>query len=102
MMLGKQLAMDVALAWREVEAAEALLADVREARERRTGPDLRDVFGRRVEGLQLGIPSGENSHRLFNVAWGLAEPIIEAHIAQQHAKIALLTAKAREEIGGAA
>lgn len=99
-MITKQTAMDIALAYREVETAERLLAEVREATERRSVPDIRDAFGRLQGGLQLGIPSGDNSHRMFNVPWSLAEPIMEAHIANQRAVIAALSAKAHAELQG--
>lgn len=97
----KQTAMDIALAYREVETAEKLLAEVREATDRRGAPDIRDAFGRLQSGLQLGVPSGDNSHRMFNVPWSLAEPIMEAHIANQRAIIAALSVKARAELDSA-
>ena len=96
-MIAKETAMDIALAYREVEAAEQLLADIVEAQERFEAPDIRDAFGRLQGGLQLGVPSGNSGHRLFNVPWTLARPIIEAHIAQQRSLIATLSEKARIE-----
>lgn len=97
-MISKQTAMDIALAYREVEVAEKLLGEVREAARRRGAPDIRDAFGQLQGGLKLGVPSGENVHQLFNVPWSLAGPIIEAHIASQRAVIAALSAKARAEL----
>lgn len=97
-MISKDTAMKIAYAYREVETAEKLLAEIVGPMERRESPDIRDAFGRRQDGLQLGVPSGENSHCLFNVPWTLAKPIIEAHIAHHRARIALLTEKAREEM----
>lgn len=91
--VSKQTAMDIALAHREIEVAEDLLAKVREELGRGQLPDVRDVFGRRKNGLQLGVPTGESSHRLFDVPWNMAEPIIEAHIASQRNRIAALEAK---------
>lgn len=99
MTIGKQTAQDLALAWREVETAEALLAEITVARHE-APPDIRDAFGRRQEGLQLGVPSGSNGHRLFNVPWSMAKPIIESHIANQKALISALTEKALIEAGG--
>lgn len=101
--ISKQTAMDIALAYREVEAAEGLLEDVRKEVDRfgRSGADIRDAFGRVQHGLQLGVPSSQNSHRLFNVPFSLAGPIIEAHIASQRALIALLTEKAKVEMASA-
>lgn len=98
-LISKQTAMDIALAYREVETAEKLLADVREQTKSHGRPaDIRDAFGRIQHGLQLGVPSGENCHRLFNVPYSLAVPIIEAHIANQRAIVSALTIKASEEI----
>ena len=100
----KQTAMDIALAYREVETGEKLLEDVRAAIGKfgERAVDIRDAFGRTQYGLQLGVPSGENGHRLFNVPHDLAIPIIETHIAQQRTKIALLTQQASAEIAAAA
>lgn len=93
-MITKQTAMDIALTYREIETAEGLLKDISEGMARRAAPDIRDVFGRHHGGLQLGVPSGENSHRLFNVPWPLAKVVIEAHLAAQHQIVAALNAKA--------
>ncbi|MBP2232474.1 hypothetical protein J2847_005803 [Azospirillum agricola] len=98
-MITKETATDIALAYREVETAEALLKEITDAMDRREAPDLRDAFGRRHDGLQLGVPSGQNGHRLFNVPWSLAKPIIETHIATQKAQIQLLTNQALVEAG---
>lgn len=102
-MITAETAWAIAIAHREVETAEKLLAEITDTISRRVGdpPDIRDAFGRRQEGLQLGVPSGSNGHRLFNVPWTLAKPVIEAHIANQKAMIAALSEKARIELGGA-
>lgn len=96
--ISKQTAMDIAYAYREVEAAQKLLEEIFDALSRREAPDIRDAFGRRHDGLELGVPSGNNIRRLFNVPWSLGRPIIEAHIANQQALIATLTEKARIEM----
>ncbi|MGX9980667.1 hypothetical protein [Methylobacterium fujisawaense] len=98
-LISNETATAIAYAYREIETAEKLLTDIVEAMNRREQPDIRDAFGRRQGGLQLGVPSGENGHRLFNVPWSLARPIIETHIAAQRAHVAALTEKARVEIG---
>lgn len=92
-MISKQTAMDIAYAHREVEVAETLLADVEAHIAKITSEqkDIRDVFGRRVNGLELGVPTSDTGRRLFTVPWPMAAPIIRAHIAAQREKIALLT-----------
>lgn len=97
-MIEAETARAIALAYRELEVAEKLLTEINDALKSRTAPDIRDVFGRHVGGLELGVPSGENGRRLFNVPWTLARPVIEAHIAQQKANIAALSEKARIEL----
>lgn len=98
-MISLETATDIAMAYREIEVAEKLLSEITEVVSRHQQPDIRDSFGRRAYGLQLSVPSGNNSQRLFNVDWHLAKPIIEAHIASQKAHISLLNEKARHEIG---
>lgn len=99
MSVSKETAMALAFAYRELDAAEKLLAKIADAINRRETPDIRDVFGRSHGGLQLGVPSGENSQRLFDLPWSLAKPVIEAHIANQRAIIAAMSETARIEAG---
>jgi hypothetical protein len=101
-MITSETAVAIAMAYREVETAEKLLAEIAGTiadRMRGDPPDIRDAFGRRQDGLQLGVPSGASGHRLFNVPWALAKPVIEAHIASQKAIITALGEKARIELG---
>jgi hypothetical protein len=100
--IGFATAQAIAFAYREIEVAEKLLVDIGNTLGRQPiAPDIRDAFGRNVDGLELGVPSGENSKRLFRVPWQLARPVIEAHIAQQKAIIAALSEKVRIELGTA-
>jgi len=88
-------------AYREIEAAEKLLEDMTRERERlqvdKHAPSLRDAFGR-LRQLQLGIPSGENSHRLLDVSPVLAESVIRAHIVNKRAALAEANEQARIEL----
>lgn len=97
-MISKETATGIAFAYREIETAQSLLDSIKETIGCNTVPDIRDAFGRSPAGLQLGVPSGNTGHRLFNVPWSLAKPIIETHIAQQRAVITTLTEKARLEM----
>lgn len=94
-LISMETARRIAFAWREIEVAQQLLEDISEEVERHRRIDIRDAFGRRADGLQLGVPSGENSHRLFNVPWKIARPVIELHIAEQRALIEVLSAQVR-------
>lgn len=90
-------------AMREIEAGEKLLADMKEIRSREAdrdkhAPTLKDAFGRARQ-LQLGIPSGENGHRLLDVSPVLAESVIRAHIENKRAELANANERARIELG---
>ena len=89
---------------REIVAAEKLLTDLAQVEEelRRNGDQqfaqLRDAFGRR-KNLTLGIPSGESSHRLFDVAPELAKSVIRAHMANKQAELVRLNEQAWIALG---
>lgn len=100
MPVSKETAQQIAFAYREIEVATELLDSISDALSRREMPDIRDAFGRHHDGLQLGVPSGNNGHRLFNVPWSMARPIIETHIAQQKAIVDALSERALIEATG--
>lgn len=102
MPVSKETAQQIAYAYREIDAATELLDNISKALSRRQMPDIRDAFGRQYDGLQLGVPSGDNSTRLYNVPWSMARPIIETHIAQQKAIVATLSELAAFEATGPA
>ena len=89
-------------AHREILAGEKLLEDMKAERARthedKYAATLRDYFGR-VRQLSLGIPSGENAHRLFDVSPLLAESVIRAHIENKRAELVEANERARIELG---
>jgi hypothetical protein len=102
-MITQNTASDIWAAYREIEAAKKLLADMKAEREKpfidrdKHAPTLEDAFGRKRQ-LQLGIPSGENGHRIYDVAPELAESVIRAHIAKKQAELADANERARIEL----
>jgi hypothetical protein len=103
-MISQETAAMIWNAYREIAAAEKLLADMeKEASFRRQDqkylPVLKDAFGDR-RNLQLGIPSGDNSHRLFDVRPSLADAVIRAHIEHKRAELAEANERARVELTG--
>lgn len=100
-MVKKDTAAMIWSAYREIESGEKLLADMERERKlvqaEQHAPTLRDAFGR-VRQLQLGIPSGENAHRLFDVSPVLAESVIRAHIENKRAELREANERARIEI----
>lgn len=100
-MISKKTAELIWAAYREIESGEKLLGDMALERDRmRADPHaamLKDAFGQR-RSLQLGIPSGENGHRLFNVSPVLAESVIQSHIAKSRADLSEANERARIEL----
>jgi hypothetical protein len=99
-MITMQTAAAIAFAWKEIEAARKLLAEIAAAKAAGVEPDFRDVFGRKHQRLQLGVPSGESARSLFSVSPGLAVVVIEAHIEEQFRLIAALCDRAKAELSG--
>lgn len=99
-MISQETATDIAVIYRDIEAAETLLADVRQAIGNFEQVDIRDVFGRRRHTLEMGIPSGDSSRRILHVPYQLAIPVIEATIASHRARLAALKEKAKAELLG--
>jgi hypothetical protein len=94
-MITQQTAAKIWAAYREIEVSEKLIADMKKERDapfsdiKRHEATLKDAFGRRQH-LELGIPCGDNGHRLYQVEPELAESVIRAHIA--HKRVALVEA----------
>jgi hypothetical protein len=96
-MISKQTAYDIWVAYDEIEKGNALAAKMESARKEGEQFNLRDTFGR-PRGLQLGVPTSENGHRLFDVAPALALTVIQAHVAGKVSELKALNEKARAEL----
>jgi len=95
--ISKQTARDIWIAYDEIEKATKLLAFMQKAIEDGTEPTPRNAFGA-TRALQLGVPSGDNCHQLFDVQPRLALAIIKAHIADKQAACELACETARKEL----
>ncbi len=100
-MVKKETAAKIWNTYREIETAENLLKELEELRSEfgfdEKAPTLSDAFGRRKH-FEMGIPSGDNSHRLFQVSPPLAESVIKAHIENKKAELAEANEQARIEL----
>lgn len=83
--LSMEIALRIWTAHREIEAGKQLLSDIRAA----------------LKEGQLGVPSGDNSHRLLDVSPRLAVHIIEAHIAEKQRELEEASIAARVEMDSA-
>lgn len=100
-MISQETAARIWGCYREIGAAKKILSDMEEEAARHHDEqhpeNLRDAFGRRRQ-LELGIPSGESSHRLFDVGSELAKSVIRAHIAEKQAALVAANEQARIEL----
>lgn len=100
MLIEQETAARIWQCYREIHAAKKLLEDMAKAKEDFPYDPheryLRDSFGRR-QNLQLGIPSGESAHRLFDVSPDLAASVIKTHIANKEAELVEATEQAKIE-----
>lgn len=91
---------DLKAAYEEIAVAKRLIEEFRRAHEHRDNPDIYGSFGgRRV--VQLMTLNEQNSSSPLYISWDLAEPLIEAHIAQMKAKLSALSAAAVSEMAAA-
>jgi hypothetical protein len=100
-MISQKTASRIWECYREIAAGEKLLSDLAEAAKAQWGadhaPQLSDAFGHRRD-LQLGIPSGDNCHKLFGVGPALAKSVITAHIGSKRAELVAVNEQARIEV----
>jgi hypothetical protein len=95
-MITKQTAHDIWIAYDEIAKGKKLLADMEAQLAQDETINQRLAIRRRP--LQLGIPSGESSHRLLDVAPALAIEVIKAHIAAKTAELGEIQHRARAEL----
>jgi len=98
-MITKETAIKIWNCYNEIESAEKVKADMNESKLKypEEQPSLRNAFGER-SGLQLGVPSGSDSHRMFSVKAELALKIVEQHILDQKTRLEELNKVALREI----
>ena len=100
-MITQKTAADIWQCYREINAGEKLLADMEERKkaypEDKYAQHLKDVFGR-GQNLQLGIPCGENGHKLFSVSPEMAGAVIRSHIAVKQAELVEINERVRIEL----
>ena len=101
-MITKETCVKIWNAHNEIEKANKLLSDMAKNLKDdkdKSAPTLRNAFGEN-QGLQLGVPSGHDSHYLYNVSSALAVKVIEEHIKFNEIRLEELNAIAKIELLG--
>jgi hypothetical protein len=99
-MITQETAASIWKAYREIEAARALLREVQELEEcpaDNLAPSVKEASCR-TRLFEMGIPSGENSRRLLEVSPVLAESVIRAHIQKKKVELTEANEAARMEL----
>lgn len=98
-MITKETAVKIWNCYNEIESAEKIISDLAESSKKSPDepPSLRNAFGDRC-GLQLGVPCGSDSHRLFGVNLEMSIKIVQQHIDEKHRRLEELKAIAMLEL----
>ena len=100
-MISQKTASRIWQAYREIETATELLVNLEDIKDNfeidKNAPSLKDAFGR-FKHFQMGIPSGDNAHRLYAVSPLLAESVIVAHLENKKAELAEANEQAKIEL----
>jgi hypothetical protein len=83
--------------YREIATAQKLLAQLEQAIREGKVPDPLDDFDRH-RCFQLGVPSGHDCQRLFDVQPTMAMSVIRAHIAAKQAELVEANEQARLQL----
>ena len=95
-------AADIFNAHRNIIAGKKLIEDMEKVIGDRDLTQLaRDAFGRKRL-IQMGVPSGDSAHQLFDVSPKLAIAIIRAHIAEKEAELAAICERVAVELAAPA
>lgn len=98
-MISKETAAKIWGCYDQIEKAKGLITSMKKALEESGAPDIPNAFGER-RGLQLGVPSGNSGHTIFNVSPELSIQVIESHIESHESKLNELRAIALIELKG--
>lgn len=98
-MITKETSRRIYNAYIEIESCDKLMKDMKEALASTGDTKLNDAFGRR-NSLELGVPSGNSGHRIFQVAPDLAVLVILAHKEKQEELLKELRSHAIIELKG--
>ena len=95
-MISMELAAKIWRCHQEIETAKKLHAEALDMIAKAEPPHWKDAFGRH-QGLQLGIPCGDNAHRIFDVSPSAAIAVLVDHIAAKEKDLMELNNQAHED-----
>lgn len=97
-MITKATAAKIWNAYQEIDNAKKLLADIEEVNQKQAREqNPRDERGG-LRGYEMGVPSGDYSHRIFQVRPDLGNMIILEHIKDKEKELVELEVLARQEL----
>jgi len=99
-MITKETCVKIFNCHNEIEKSKKLISEMAEKLEKdkeKTVPTFDNAFGEQ-RGLQLGVPSGDNGHWLYNISFDLSVKVIEEHIRTNEKRLEELMTIARIEL----
>ena len=99
-MITKETAVKIAFCHEQIENCQKIINDMAEVLKKdseKQTPKLHNAFGEKV-GLELGVPSGDSSYRIFGVNTELGIKIIQSHVEEKKKRLVELMAIATIEL----
>ena len=96
-MITKELAMSIWRCYQEIESAQKLHEECKEMIDKVHPDHWRDSFGRE-RGLEMGVPSGDNSRRIFQVNPTAALLVLTDHIHRKTIELENLQSQAQDAL----
>ena len=98
--ISKETAGRIWSAYNEIEKTKKLISDMEGEMKEGRDPNPQDPFGRR-RNLTMGVPCGDNTQRMLDVAPRLALQVMRAHIADKEHDLIQANTAALAEAGAA-
>jgi|ERR1700760_1823036 len=99
-MITKETCVKIYNCYEQIENGKKLMQDMAEVVKKdaeKKSPTLSNAFGERI-GLQLGVPSGSDGHRLYGISTELGVKVIEEHVQKNEQRLKELMAIAKIEL----
>lgn len=92
--ISKELSQKIWTCHHEIQKANELASDLKKQLEKTGDAHFIDAFGRTRQ-ISMGVPSGNDSARIFDVRPKLALAVIHAHIAEKESELIALNEEAK-------
>ena len=96
-MIEKETARRIWNCYQEIESSKELVVNIKSHIDNDEEPTPRDCFGKRGN-YELGVPTNNHTHRIYDVNPRLALSVVKAHMANKTNELVELNEQARIEL----